>query len=126
MRNHGVFDDVTLDRIPRRCMRFGDMHRAAADDGAATRTGTEFRQGHPHRHERHFLVAGVVAVRRFPSGDGVAHRLCSKRKKQSVKFNTVYQALAGDPSFFGTVTGHSLVNVPVRDTICVIRASGSF
>jgi hypothetical protein len=34
-----MLDDVTLDRSSRRAVRFGDMHRAAADDGAADRAG---------------------------------------------------------------------------------------
>jgi len=64
-----MLDDFALDRISRRCVRFRHVDGAAADDRAAACASTQFRQGHPHRHERHFLVAGASPAARSGSGN---------------------------------------------------------
>jgi hypothetical protein len=78
------------------------MHRAAADDRAAARTGTQFRQGHPHRHIatlslplnqyymafhgkfRHVALSGkrqqIVTFKRVPHLTTLNPRFCHIRK----------------------------------------------
>jgi hypothetical protein len=56
-----MFDDVTLDRIARRRVRFGHVDCAAADNRTSACASTQFGQSHPDRHGRHFLTAGGFA-----------------------------------------------------------------
>jgi hypothetical protein len=44
----------------------GDMHSAAADEGTATRTGTQFRQGHSYRHAATLSLPARKNARRTP------------------------------------------------------------
>jgi len=51
----------------RRARIFGDMYGPAADDRAAARAGTEFRQGHPNRHRQSLYYAIAPGERRSDS-----------------------------------------------------------
>jgi hypothetical protein len=51
-RPHRMLGDVALDRDAIGRVGFRHVHRAAADDCAAACASAQFRQGHPHRHDR--------------------------------------------------------------------------